>query len=118
MTTARLATPSRLTPINEVTARLGVTPRALRHYEELGLIQSRRLAGNVRAYDAGVLVDIELLVSLRRVDLPMSQVCEILALKADLKAQRRAVKTILSEAIKDQSRRLEQMKALMARHSA
>lgn len=118
MTTARLATPSRLTPINEITSRLGVTPRALRHYEEVGLIRSRRLAGNVRAYDGDTLADIEVLVSLRQVDLPMSQVREILALKPDPRAQRQAIRKILSEAIRDQSQRLEQLKALMAQQSA
>jgi MerR family transcriptional regulator, redox-sensitive transcriptional activator SoxR len=37
--------------IGELAARAGVAPSALRYYERLGLIQSRRTSGNQRRYD-------------------------------------------------------------------
>lgn len=37
--------------IGELGERAGVTPRALRHYEELGLLSARRLSNGYREYD-------------------------------------------------------------------
>jgi DNA-binding transcriptional MerR regulator len=37
--------------IGELSDRAGVSPRALRHYEELGLLPARRLANGYREYD-------------------------------------------------------------------
>ncbi|HEX7308718.1 MerR family transcriptional regulator [Lentzea sp.] len=38
--------------IGELADRAGVTPRALRYYEEMGLLQSTRTASGQRVYDA------------------------------------------------------------------
>jgi DNA-binding transcriptional MerR regulator len=37
--------------IGELAERAGVSPRALRHYEELGLLPARRASNGYRAYD-------------------------------------------------------------------
>jgi len=37
--------------IGELSGRAGVSPRALRHYEELGLLPARRRANGYREYD-------------------------------------------------------------------
>ncbi|WP_129841483.1 MerR family transcriptional regulator [Streptomyces sp. RFCAC02] len=39
--------------IGELAALAGTTPRALRHYESLGLLASRRDANGYRTYDSG-----------------------------------------------------------------
>ncbi|MFD7924107.1 MerR family transcriptional regulator [Streptomyces sp. NPDC059740] len=39
--------------IGELAARTGTTPRALRHYEQAGLLTSVREPNGYRAYDAG-----------------------------------------------------------------
>jgi DNA-binding transcriptional MerR regulator len=42
--------------IGELARIAGTTPRALRHYEEAGLITSRRAANGYRIYDEGAVV--------------------------------------------------------------
>lgn len=42
--------------IGELAVESGVSPRALRHYEERGLLNSGRESNGYRIYDAGVLV--------------------------------------------------------------
>ncbi|MEU6556141.1 MerR family transcriptional regulator [Streptomyces sp. NPDC046915] len=42
--------------IGELATAAGVTPRALRHYEQTGLITSERAANGYREYDAGTVV--------------------------------------------------------------
>ncbi|MEU6507285.1 MerR family transcriptional regulator [Streptomyces sp. NPDC046942] len=42
--------------IGELAAATGASPRALRHYEQAGLIASERAANGYRAYDAGTAV--------------------------------------------------------------
>jgi MerR family transcriptional regulator, repressor of the yfmOP operon len=47
------ASPERLLRIQEVAAELGLTPRTIRYYEELGLLQpAARSEGSYRLYDA------------------------------------------------------------------
>jgi DNA-binding transcriptional MerR regulator len=53
--------------IGELGRRAGVSPRALRHYEELGLLAARRRANGYRDYDEGdlrVVAEIRSLVDL------------------------------------------------------
>lgn len=42
--------------IGELAAATGASPRALRHYEQAGLITSERAANGYREYDAGAVV--------------------------------------------------------------
>ncbi|MGW7252548.1 MerR family transcriptional regulator [Streptomyces sp. NPDC054834] len=42
--------------IGELARATGATPRALRHYEQAGLITSERAANGYREYDAGAVV--------------------------------------------------------------
>ncbi|QKW38656.1 MerR family transcriptional regulator [Actinomadura sp. NAK00032] len=42
--------------IGELARAAGTTPRALRHYEEAGLISSRRASNGYRMYDEGAVV--------------------------------------------------------------
>jgi len=51
-----MADPVRRWRIGELAEATGTTPRALRHYEEAGLITSVRAANRYRFYDAGAAV--------------------------------------------------------------
>jgi DNA-binding transcriptional MerR regulator len=97
---ARASTPQ-ITPlsISQAAARLGVTHRALRHYEALGLVQPQRPKGNTRAYDAPSMRRLELIVALRAADLPLSAVADILDREADPVAQARRVNTVVDAAL-------------------
>ncbi|MCX4762684.1 MerR family transcriptional regulator [Streptomyces sp. NBC_01275] len=45
--------------IGELAAATGASPRALRHYEQAGLIGSERAANGYRLYDPGVVVRVD-----------------------------------------------------------
>jgi DNA-binding transcriptional MerR regulator len=93
-----------LTPISKLSARLGVTNRALRHYETLGLVVPTRPEGHGRAYDSLAIQRLEVVVALRAADLPLRVVAEILDDKADPSAWQdrtmRLIETALGQARK------------------
>src|SRR4249920_3523858 len=67
MTSAQLPTPApRLLRINEVSAETGLTTRAIRYYEEIGLLEpAARSDGDYRLYDASDLDRLQFIRSLR-----------------------------------------------------
>ena len=67
MTSAQLPTPApRLLRINEVSAETGLTTRAIRYYEEMGLLEpAARSEGDYRLYDASDLDRLAFIRSLR-----------------------------------------------------
>ena len=60
--------------ISELADRLGTTPRALRYYEEIGLIAPTRTRGGTRLYDRAALARAKMVVTLRRLGLASSDV--------------------------------------------
>lgn len=59
-------TPGRLLRINEVAAETGLTTRAIRYYEEMGLLEpAARSEGDYRLYDASDLARLGFIRSLR-----------------------------------------------------
>jgi MerR family redox-sensitive transcriptional activator SoxR len=70
--------PTELT-IGEVASRSGVTPSALRFYEQEGLIASRRTTGNQRRYERAVLRRIALIQAGRAAGIPLERIRTALA---------------------------------------
>lgn len=60
--------------ITELADQLGTTVRALRYYEHVKLLRPDRNGGNARRYGADARARAELIVELRRVDVPMSEI--------------------------------------------
>ncbi|MEV3968277.1 MerR family transcriptional regulator [Streptomyces sp. NPDC050698] len=60
--------------IGELAAVTGTTPRALRHYEQAGLITSERAANGYRLYDAGTAVRVRNIRQLLDVGLTLDDV--------------------------------------------
>ncbi|MEU0457869.1 MerR family transcriptional regulator [Streptomyces sp. NPDC006129] len=60
--------------IGELAAATGTTARALRHYEQAGLITSERAANGYRLYDAGTAVRVRNIRSLLEVGLTLDDV--------------------------------------------
>src|SRR5512135_3903644 len=60
------APPPRLLRIQEVAAEIGLTPRSIRYYEELGLLTpAARSEGDYRLYDASDLERLRFIMGLR-----------------------------------------------------
>ncbi len=98
--------PARHVSIADLAKRLGVTSRALRHYQDQGLIRSHRIARNVRAYDLETVAMVETIVALREIDLPLAAIRDILALRHDPEAQGHALRVALLEIQADKQRQI------------
>lgn len=104
--------PMRLVSIGDLARRLGVTTRALRHYQDQGLVRSHRLSGNVRGYDAEAVERLETVIALRAVGLPIAAIRTVLDLRSEPQAQASALREALSSALeaqRDQVTRLQDM---------
>lgn len=64
--------------ISVVARRLGVTLRALRHYEAEGLIVPLRASGGVRYFTSEEVVRLERIVLLRQADLPLDAIRRVM----------------------------------------
>jgi MerR family redox-sensitive transcriptional activator SoxR len=60
--------------IGELAARSGVAPSALRYYERLGLIQSRRTSGNQRRYEPAQLRRVAFVLIAAQVGLSLEEI--------------------------------------------
>ncbi|ACV05218.1 redox-sensitive transcriptional activator SoxR [Kytococcus sedentarius] len=65
--------------IGQLARRAGVSPPTLRYYESLGLIASRRTAGNQRRYPRRTLRRVAFIRAGQRMGLPLARIAEALA---------------------------------------
>jgi DNA-binding transcriptional MerR regulator len=66
--------------IQEIARLAGTTSRALRHYDDIGLLAPSRIAGNgYRHYDQAALVRLQRILLLRELGLGLSQIREVLS---------------------------------------
>jgi DNA-binding transcriptional MerR regulator len=108
-----LKAPARFVSITDLAKRVGITARALRHYQDRGLIRSHRLARNVRAYDLETVVIVETIVALREVGLPINTIGKILALRSEPLAQAQAARTALNQARAVEERRITRIDTML-----
>ena len=75
--------------IGEVARQVGVTPQAIRFYEQHGLLpEPPRQANGYRSYDDEYVERLKVLVGLRRLDMPLAQASDLANLCADGKCAR------------------------------
>ena len=108
-----LRAPTGFVSIAELARRLSVTPRTLRHYQDQGLIRSRRIAHNTRAYDADTVATVETIVALRDVDLPIATIRDILALRTEPEAQAVALRAALLAVQADKQRQIARIDGML-----
>ena len=60
--------------ITEMARQLGITPRALRYYEDMGLVTVERTRGGVRLYGPDAREQLTLIVALRRANIPLDRI--------------------------------------------
>lgn len=90
--------PSEL-PIGDVAEQLGLTLRAIRHYEEMGLIACGRGPKNIRTLGTSARARLAAIADLKALGLPISEIVDLLGpdgacpdrLKARLRAQLEAL---------------------------
>lgn len=92
---ALAGTPSTST-ISDVSRRMGLTPRAIRLYEEMGLIACGRGPRNMRVLDAGAQERLQTIVDLKALGLMVSEIADMLSRQAtDPRALRRLIEARL-----------------------
>lgn len=72
--------------ITEVSRATGLSSRALRHYESLGLIRSRRASNGYREFDEDALVTLQRILALRELGVGLARTAEILSSQTDAQA--------------------------------
>jgi DNA-binding transcriptional MerR regulator len=88
-----------LVAIGPAARRLGVTSRTLRHYEDIGLIQSQRDGRDVRLYAEDAIEALQTIVLLRGVDVPIAAIRQVMAQRDDADAFVQAIRDALSSAL-------------------
>ncbi len=81
-----------------IAKRFGVTAKALRVYERMGLIAPARTQAGWRAYGRADVERLAAIVALKQLGLPLKRIATLLAGKADLKAVLALQEAALSEA--------------------
>lgn len=90
---------SGLTPVSVLAARLGVTSRNLRYYEELGLVRAERISTKALGYDDQNVDRLTLIIALRAVGVPTATIRAALAPGRDATARRAVARTALMDAL-------------------
>ncbi|MDQ7804643.1 redox-sensitive transcriptional activator SoxR [Amycolatopsis sp. A133] len=99
--------------VGELSRRSGVPASALRFYEDEGLINSRRTAGNQRRYCRDTLRRVTFIRMSQRVGMPLSKIREVLALLPDDRTPTRADWARISRCWQDDlNARIRQMQQL------
>ena len=105
--------PRRLVMIADLAEQLGVTARALRHYEDIGLIRSERTARNVRVYDLETVEILKVITRLRQVDVPITVIAEVVKQGSDPAALALAMVQALNAALIDRKRAVARIAGLL-----
>jgi DNA-binding transcriptional MerR regulator len=71
-------TPSTISTIGDVSQQLGLTPRAIRLYEEMGLIACHRGIKNMRMLDETAKAKLRAIAELKRLGLTISEIADLL----------------------------------------
>jgi DNA-binding transcriptional MerR regulator len=82
--------------IGELASRAGVTPKAVRYYEQLGLVTARRTASGYRDFDDASLDVIEMIRNAQRLGVKLAEMDEIIALIRDHKRPCASVRRLIS----------------------
>jgi len=106
--------------IGEAAARLGVTPRTIKYYEELGLLAPDRSGGNYRAYDEEDLERVERIRNLQQLGYSLAAIRELLKYRrqADANGQRRLRTADLEAATQSLESQLTEVRQRLARARA
>jgi DNA-binding transcriptional MerR regulator len=85
-------------PIQEVAQSAGVTSRALRHYDDIGLLRPARVGhGGLRYYDGESLVRLQRILLLRELGLSLAAIADVLAGQRDTGAALRTHLRLLEQ---------------------
>ena len=86
--------------ITEISKKLKITTRAIRHYEEIGIISSKRLKNNYRYFDAVNLDKLKFLTRARKLGFTLNECKELIKLFENENRKSENVKNIAKNKLK------------------
>lgn len=102
-----------LKKIGEVAEQLGTTPRALRFYEEEGLVTARRTVGGTRLYSTGDIARFRAILKLAHAGVPLTLIKDLSTTRDNFSSGEQASQNIHSILTTLQIKIQEQTKALI-----
>ncbi|MFP6779770.1 MAG: MerR family DNA-binding protein [Alphaproteobacteria bacterium] len=98
--------------ISEVAIKAGITIRAVRHYEELKLVQSKRLSNNYREYSKETLDKLKFISRARKLGFSIDECSSLISLFGNQKrrsAEVRKIAIIKNDELKKQIHELKDL---------
>jgi len=99
--------------IKELSSRTGVSAKAIRFYEQVGVLPPpRRLPNGYRIFDEADVDRLKLVAGARRLDFSLDDISEILAMRDRRVAPCRTVLDLMEQKEEEIARRIEELKRL------
>ena len=98
--------------ITEISKRLKITTRAVRHYEEIGIISSKRLENNYRYFDEDNIDKLKFIVKARKLGFSLDDCKELILLFQDDRRKSENVRNIAKKKLDRIKKQISELKEL------
>ena len=98
--------------ISEISKKLKITSRAIRHYEEIGIITSKRLGNNYRYFDEINVDKLKFLVRSKKLGFTLAESKELIKLFENDNRKSEHVRDIAKNKLKHITEQIEHLKDL------
>ncbi|MBV68866.1 MAG: Cu(I)-responsive transcriptional regulator [Pelagibacterales bacterium] len=95
--------------IQQVAKKLNITTRTIRHYEDLGIIKSKRLENNYRVYDTKNYDKLKFLVRARNLGFSLKECKELIKLFENDSRQSSSVREIAKKKLNDLKLQIQEL---------
>ena len=95
--------------IQQVAKKLNITTRTIRHYEDLGIIKSKRLENNYRVYDTKNYDKLKFLVRARNLGFSVKECKELIKLFENDTRQSASVREIAKKKLNDLKLQIQEL---------
>ena len=98
--------------IKDLSKKLKITTRAIRHYEEIGIITSKRMENNYRYFDESNLDKLKFLVRARKLGFSLEECKELIKLFENDNRKSENVRNIAKNKLENIDKQIKELKDL------
>ena len=98
--------------ITEISKKLNISTRAIRHYEQIGIIKSKRLDNNYRCFNEENLDKLKFLVRARKLGFSLEECKELIRLFENNERKSENVQKIAKNKLENIVKQIDQLKDL------
>ena len=98
--------------IKDLSKKLKITARAIRHYEEIGIITSKRMENNYRYFDESNLDKLKFLVRARKLGFSLEECRELIKLFENDNRKSENVRNIAKNKLENIDKQIQELKDL------